>query len=149
MGLLLAGQSSMFPSQLVSVMGAGWLQTAQEAYIMKIMILLCRASDKLQELCQVLVALKRYCVAHLVSDSGGFKIELQKLCSLAAIGDADTQKVAEIHTMKEELLTPGTESTPASRFQKALVIFPTGIALCAMVDREVYHIEALKMLEIT
>jgi hypothetical protein len=91
---------------------------------MKILILLFRASDKLQELCQVLVALKRYCVAHMVSYSGGFKIELQKLCSLAAIGDADTQKVAEIHTMKEELLTPGTESTPASRFQKALVFSP-------------------------
>ena len=55
------------------------LQAAQEAYIMKILIFLFRASDKLQELCQVMVALKRYCIAHLVSNSGGFKIELLKL----------------------------------------------------------------------
>ena len=139
----LAGRSPHIPAGFLQAANADAWQELQMLKIRNRLVDLLRVSGKLQELASVLKS-----VVGVLSECGhkDFQTDLRKLCSLATIMDVDDRQVEEISRMKTELLT-SSPSGEISTWQKALVFFPTGVQLVALVDQEINQVTKMAGLD--
>ena len=140
---ILVGQSDSFPKRLVDCIG-DFLDSQQVTSIMNCFLEVLRASDKLKEFCQILKELSPY-ISSIKNDA--FRVDLQILCDAATIQSAKEEAVADIHLRFGTLLEHGTDEKPASKFQKALMFFSTGLAFASMVEKEVRLVTELAGLD--
>ena len=84
------------------------------------------------------VGMMKELAKHSVSvGMGEFRLELVILCDAAHIDEAHEDQVKTIHEQFLTLLEPSCEGKTASRFQKALQFFPSGLSFCSRVEAEV------------
>lgn len=138
---VLSGTSERLPRRLLDSAGADFFAQQQIASIMAFTLDFFKASDKLGALLKLFLELNKH-LDDLKDDT--FRGEVRILCDMAAIDKVEESDVENIQAKMQELCNGGPN---ASRFQKALAFFPSGIALCARVDTEVRCIKEMQGLD--
>ena len=142
--LLLAGKSDYLPKRLLDCLEPAFFKSQQVTSLMSFFLELLRPSDKLGEFLELLKGLSLHIAS--VQDEE-FRDDLVILCKAATIQEAAEGDVAGI-SEKLHTLIAQTPDRPASKFQKALMFFSTGLAFVSRVESEVRVVSELQGLDI-
>lgn len=130
---IVAGESAQLPRRLFAHLSKDFFAGQQVKSAMATLLDLLRASDKIDELIALLKVLSKF-VDQMRDEI--FQRELRVLCRAGAVSEAPAEEVKAIKDDLAKLAQDATDDRPASRFQKALVFFPGGMALVARIDLE-------------